>query len=117
MDYPLIQTVVRDFYQTIIDDILIGFHFKKIENLDQHIERIAQFWHLQLNGEVIDQKELPFNVVHAHQDLGLTPGMIDRWVLVFEQTLQKHLNEADQKKWMDKVEIFKKKILDFIRPS
>jgi len=114
---PLINKVVHAFYQVAIYDILIGYHFRVIEDFDTHIPRIADFWQLQLTGKMDNPGSLPFDLIQIHIPLKVKRGEIDRWGILFKQILDQFVNaqeitqdQSDQ--WMNKIEIFKTKLIE-----
>lgn len=117
LTYDTILAVTNHFYDKARFDILIGFHFRVIEDFDTHIPRIADFWNLQLTGKIENKDNLPFNLLHTHIPMRLTIGMIDRWVVLFHQSLDvflknEKLSLEDVNLWKKKIEIFKAKIKD-----
>lgn len=87
----LIFIVVEAFYQKATKDILLGYHFARFndpEVLASHLERITGFWEMQLTGTVsqpIAGKQ--FQLLFTHLQLGIKPGELGRWVVLFHQTL------------------------------
>ena len=119
LSYPLILKVIETFYDTAKVDILIGYHFRIIDDFDEHIPRIADFWNLQLNGELNDRKHLPFDLLQKHLPLKINRGELDRWVKLFSENMEKSISRnemtMDQKDlWMKKVKIFRDKLELFI---
>ena len=115
MTYDLILEITNSFYDKVKVDIMIGYHFRFIEDFDEHIPRIAQFWHLQLNGEVIDRTQLPFNLLDVHKNMGIKRAEVGRWITLFTQNLDEFyaankISEEHKMKWLEKVELFKTKI-------
>ena len=51
LDYDTLLEIIYGFYELAKRDVMIGYHFRVIEDFDEHIPRIADFWNLQLNGE------------------------------------------------------------------
>ena len=115
MNYQTIFNIVDDFYKKANHDILIGYHFRVIEDFDHHIPRIADFWNLQLNGKMEDRSHLPFNLLTTHMPLKINMGEIHRWVVLFEETLNEHclrekISKEDVEKWLLRITPFKEKI-------
>lgn len=111
-----IDEVVRSFYKKAMSDILIGYHFRVIENFEEHIPRIVSFWELQLNKSITNKKHLPFDILKKHAPLKLNRGEIFRWVVLFEQTLDEFiksnvLKEEEKNMWMAQVSLFKERLL------
>lgn len=106
-----IEKVVTDFYTKATTDILIGYHFRHIEDFDTHIPRIIEFWNLQLNGNINDKTHLPFRFMDAHLPLKINRGEIFRWKKLFEATLiENNLEKEMINQWMAKVHLFASKL-------
>ena len=123
LNYPLILEIITNFYQKATYDFLIGYHFRKIEDFDTHLPRIASFWQLQLTGKITHRDRLPFNLIAAHAPLGVKKGELGRWITLFEETLKEHvlkkdIDEALAAKWMEKARFFEKRLQQkLVRPS
>jgi truncated hemoglobin YjbI len=117
---PLINKVVHDFYALATTDIIIGYHFRKIqtqegshplkpplEAFSHHLPRIVHFWEVQLLGETL--KGQRFDLIEVHRALGILPGELGRWLTLFRQVLAKE-NQEDEfiKKWREKLDHFEK---------
>lgn len=103
----LIEKIVVTFYQKATTDTLIGYHFRKIqksssknplypqiEQFSEHIPRIIKFWRQQLNLLEKKERPLPFDILNVHRKLKVRKGEINRWVLLFEETLNEQKIEA-----------------------
>ena len=97
--HQLIKTIVEEFYALATTDVLIGYHFRKIREKDgehplkppldafsKHLPRIINFWEVQLLGEKI--KGESFDLIKLHKELGILPGELGRWLMLFRQVLQ-----------------------------
>lgn len=103
--------VVDAFYQQARYDILIGYHFRIIEDFDQHIPRIATFWELQLLGVASSELKEPFDVMKVHIPLGIKRGELGRWLLLFRKTLDSEVLKHPEFKelkdhWFEKLVFF-----------
>ncbi|MEE3079458.1 MAG: hypothetical protein VX341_09000 [Bdellovibrionota bacterium] len=116
-----IDEVVESFYRKAINDIFIGYQFKKIsnnpDNLNQvlsdfkpHLLRIKNFWYQQfsLPSEIETSERTLF---HAHDKLNIRRGELGRWMTLFKEELslskiEKTLVFRDQ--WLQKIEKFEK---------
>ena len=106
MKYEDILVVVKSFYAKATEDILIGYHFRNIEDFDSHLPRIADFWYLQLN-EKYRQEPVKFDLIDIHIPLRIRKGQIGRWIVLFQETL----NEFEGPKkdlWLEKLNHFQK---------
>lgn len=110
-----IETIVESFYKKAVVDIFIGYHFRNI-GLSHHLPRINAFWNTQLLGHKIPPKIERFLVFEKHTPLRIKKGELNRWVLLFNQTLDEYKNEQNAQfidDWKDKVTHFQTKFLDF----
>ena len=115
MDSQLILTIIQSFYDRVKKDVLIGYHFRFIEDFESHIPRIADFWNLQINGELTDKGNLPFKLIQEHKDRGIKPAEMGRWVTIFKENLeafehQKLMTKKEKDLMLEKVEHFRTKI-------
>lgn len=116
-----ILKVVDSFYQKAKTDILIGYHFRVIEDFDEHIPRIASFWELQLLGKSSRPISKPFDVQNIHLPMGIKYGELGRWLLLFRKTLEEEVAKAPEfqdlkNDWNERLDTFErifKKILGF----
>lgn len=113
-----IYQVVDGFYDKAKTDILIGYHFRVVENFDEHIPRIATFWELQLLGKASRPLSEPFDVMKVHIPLGIKRGELGRWLLLFKKTLGEKLEENPEMKdihdqWHEKLTHFEGIFLRF----
>ncbi|MBY0518198.1 MAG: hypothetical protein K2P81_14915 [Bacteriovoracaceae bacterium] len=104
-----ISDVVEAFYATARVDVLIGYHFLRIENFEEHLPRIKAFWELQLLGETSFEFNPPLDVIKAHIPLRVHTGEVNRWVILFNKTLKESEAPEELKvKWEQKVFHFQK---------
>jgi truncated hemoglobin YjbI len=91
-----IFSVVDAFYQRARTDVLIGYHFRVIEDFESHIPRIAAFWEIQLLGQTPRDYGGPFDVLNLHRPLMIKPGELNRWLLLFRRTKEEALKAHPQ---------------------
>lgn len=116
MTYQNIRQVVEAFYAKATTDFLIGYHFKRIEDFDTHIPRIADFWEPQVLGTSTHPESFPFRLLAKHLPLHLKTGELNRWILLFFETLDEYekthpQDQAEVKLWKEKVLILKERFL------
>lgn len=113
------------FYRKATTDFLIGYHFRKIashegknplsppfEAFTHHIPRIIAFWELQLNGETsFDFGE--FRIFPVHEALHIQKGELDRWLLLFKETMTQELTNEEFDFWLKKLSHFEIKFKDY----
>ena len=116
----LIDSVVQGFYDRAKIDIIIGYHFRHIDDFGQHIPKIQRFWYLILGELPIDLKKkylelgIPQNIIHAHAYLKIKSGEVGRWVLIFNQILDVHETSENKMlidRWRLEILKFKKLFL------
>jgi truncated hemoglobin YjbI len=117
-----IHSVIEKFYSKAVVDPIIGFHFRKIQEFEgvdplrppieafaQHIPRITNFWRMQLLDEK-NLEEIPFNLIKTHEYLGLKRGQIDRWLMLFIETInESNFDESFKELWQKKASHFRSK--------
>jgi hemoglobin len=106
-----ILAVVDSFYQKAKNDVLIGYHFRVIEDFEEHIPRIASFWDLQLLGKTERTLSHPFDVAKLHLALKIKKGEVGRWLVLFRKTLEEMtLSHPEMKElakeWRNKLVFF-----------
>lgn len=122
ISYKEILGIVDAFYQKAATDILIGYHFDKVrDHLPEHVKRVADFWQLQLTGEMNHPESVPFHMISLHRARKIKRGELNRWILLFEQTLDDSQNLKSYpglaQEWKEKISIFKEVFLQRILPS
>lgn len=115
----LIYHVVEEFYKTVIDDVLIGYHFEKFRNpevLAHHLERLTTFWEMQLTGSTEAKLDRPFHLLFTHLNLNIRRGELGRWIILFHQTLdhlEKETNHPNIKLmndlWKERIALFEER--------
>lgn len=135
----IIKEVVEKFYHEAVKDFLIGYHFRKIQEIpsenvlypelsafSKHIPRIINFWVIQLLGSNKHPKrnslEKPFNLISSHAYLNIRTGELHRFTLLFNQTIDSFKEEEKENlskeeldllnKWKEKLDLFKQSFLD-----
>jgi len=105
--------IVEAFYEKAKADVLIGYHFRRIEDFAVHIPRIVEFWEIQLQGKSLPKSSPPFDVIGAHLPLGIHRGEVGRWVRLFEDVLRadRTLSVGLKQKWQEKLLHFEKVFL------
>jgi truncated hemoglobin YjbI len=112
----LIYRVIESFYKKAINDVLIGYHFRKFENsevLDKHLIRLTSFWEMQLTGQTSVPLDEGFRLLFTHYQLGLKRGELGRWIVLFHQTLGEIEKEIDHPNIVEFTNAFKERIAFF----
>lgn len=103
----IIRQVVDQFYEAAKTDVMIGYHFRNVENFDEHLPRIYVFWEMQLLG-LSRTLSPPLDVIKAHIPLGIKKGEVGRWVVLFEKAvMDQKMSEDFRTLWLQKLHQFK----------
>jgi len=95
----IINKVISDFYELARNDFLIGYHFRHIDDFETHIPKIQRFWYLifldltESERKEIVQQGIPKNVIQSHVYLKIKKGEVGRWVILFNQILDKYRHQ------------------------
>jgi hemoglobin len=111
-----ILKVVQSFYDKARVDVLIGYHFRNIKDVDEHIPRIATFWDMQLLGKASRPISHPFDVINLHIPLSIKRGELGRWLVLFRKTLNEEVTpEMEELKalWEERLTVFEGIFLRF----
>ena len=106
-----ILEVVKSFYDKARTDVLIGYHFRHIQDFESHIPRIAVFWEVQLLGATSKEVTAPFDVMKAHDPLPLKKGELGRWMVLMQKTLEESVRRHPEHlqlktKWEERLKFF-----------
>lgn len=126
MSKSLIKNTVRDFYLKASCDVMIGYHFRKIatkeglspltppiEAFEHHLPRINAFWERQLGVKNPSPVAKPFDLITIHKLLQIRRGELGRWVQIFLETLDDQVDQTDDKKDLEFLELWRKKVRFF----
>jgi hemoglobin len=86
------EQLVRDFYGRAFADPIIGFLFTDVAHLDleAHVPRITSFWETILLGSQTYRGGAFAPHAALHAKVPLLKGHFDRWVWLWEQTVDGH---------------------------
>ena len=91
-----ITLLVQEFYKKATVDPLIGTFFMEVVKLDweKHVPVIISFWDSLLFGR--GSYSGNFLETHMHLDRlkKIEPAHMDRWLMLWEQTVQEHFSGA-----------------------
>ncbi len=83
-----VARVVDAFYARAVTDVLIGYHFRHIQDFGAHLPRIHAFWESQLLGRTSLPLSPPLDLFGVHAPLKIHRGEVGRWVKLFREILQ-----------------------------
>ena len=78
----MISELVTRFYGRAREDALLGPVFAAVQNWDEHLVRIKDFW----SSVVLMSGRYRGSPMRAHVPLSLSADHFDRWLDLFEQT-------------------------------
>lgn len=94
---PRVDHCVRLFYARLLDDPQLGGYFRALPDLDAHIDHIADFWWIAMGGR--PEGDPVFDMIGRHARLGITEALLQRWLALFDATLQATLPETLATQW------------------
>lgn len=91
--------VVDQFYTRIQSDPLLKVPFASVHDWPDHIERLTHFWWIRFGGKPY----LPlvtYNPVEKHFFAGFNQEFLQRWLMLFQNTIEKNLNTEQAELWI-----------------
>ena len=98
--------VVQHFYDKARKDTDIGHFFSRIEDFSQHEKKISAFWWLALGGasDSLPEGAPSFDMITRHINLGLKEEDLEKWLNLFNQTLDEELEKDLANAWRIKLD-------------
>lgn len=90
--------VIDQFYTLIQSDSLLKVPFASVHDWPDHIVRLTHFWWIRFGGKPY----LPFvsyNPVEKHFFAGFNQEFLQRWLMLFHNTLEKNLSPQQAELW------------------
>ena len=97
-----IRVVIDDFYRRLAADPDIGHHFERIRDFEDHVNRIADFWYMNLGGRLDTPPTI--DMVGKHAPLKLTETDLETWLRHFRATTEAHLEAPLAAEWQQLAE-------------
>ncbi|WP_018936010.1 group III truncated hemoglobin [Thioalkalivibrio sp. ALJ24] len=97
-----IRAVIEEFYRRLSADPRIGHHFERIEDFEDHVRRISDFWYQNLGGRL--EQPPTIDMVGKHAPLRLTEDDLQAWMEHFRATTDEMLDPAHAKEWQQLAE-------------
>ncbi len=114
-----IRTMVDSFYAKVQNDHLLGGIFNGViqDNWPKHLAKMYRFWQTVL----LNEHTYTGNPFPPHAELPVNKKHFDRWVLLFNKTIDEHFTgeKANEAKWRAKkmALLFESKIQHYKRSS
>ena len=106
---PVIYAVIRDFYDAVFDDVMIGFHFRNADKarlIDKECELAAKMLgatHIQYTGEPLKK---------AHQKHPIFGGQFERRLKLLVDAMDAHgLPEDVKLVWIDHTNALREQVV------
>lgn len=118
-----IEFLLQAFYKKVLQDDTIGFFFTEIAQIDMdtHMPRLVAFWHSVLFHEAGYRGNPILTHIELNRKASLETHHFQRWILLFEETLDAHFSGPVSRKAKEKaramVLLMKMKIADSQRPG
>lgn len=87
-----VTLLVRNFYEKVMRDPIIGFYFTDIAKIDvlKHLVKIEHFWNKML-FDIGDYRGRPFDVHRVlDKKAHLSPEHFNHWLFIFKQTVEEN---------------------------
>ena len=97
-----IHAVIDDFYRRVAADPEIGHYFERIEDFPDHVNRIADFWYMNLGGRL--EHPPTIDMVGTHAPLNLTEADLAVWMHHFKTATEDHLEPPLAAEWQQLAE-------------
>jgi len=87
-----VQLLVDRFYKKVLEDDVIGFIFKKTINFiwEKHIPTMYDFWDSMLFNTAVYKGNPMVKHIVLHAKIELTDERFDRWILLWEKTIDEN---------------------------
>lgn len=114
VDRTTVEPMVRDFYEMLIKDDLVGSFFIKALGSDlkndkwyEHFRTLDKFWLMMMTGEPGYTGD-PFG---PHAFLRLTPETFKRWLKLFDEHIRKYYTTELADKFYKKADILSEQFM------
>lgn len=94
----MIGELVTRFYGRVREDALLGPVFARVQNWDEHLAKLMDFW----SSVVLMSGRYQGSPMRAHMPLSLVGDHFDRWLDLFEQTAREVCPPAAAALFIDK---------------
>ena len=118
-----IRILVDNFYKKVIQDEVIGYFFTKVVVLDwdHHIPTMYQFWETILLAKAAYKGNPVIKHVELSQKEALKEVHFDRWIFLWEETIDEHFEgpvaEEAKKKALTMKQLMLFKIDQYTNPD
>ncbi len=97
-----VAQVVSDFYDEVRNHATLGVPFGAVDDWAEHKVHLGHFWWVTLGGKPYRDK--PYRVADKHAAAGFTPELLVDWLVLFRETLARHLPPDLAEQWYARAE-------------
>jgi hemoglobin len=97
IDREQVAAVVHEFYIRVLADETLAPHFAGIRDWPRHEGYITDFWWGVMGGAVAEPR--PGAMIKGHQGLAITDTLMQRWLLLFGETIDEQIPAAEAVQW------------------
>jgi hemoglobin len=97
-----VRKIVSEFYDLVQQHPTLAAPFAIVTDWPEHKAHLTHFWWVSLGGK--RYREKPYSVAEKHAMAGFTPELLQDWLALFEQTLNRHLSAELARKWHARAE-------------
>ena len=95
--YDRVAAVIHDFYRRLRSDPQLGPVFTAIGEREAHEHKVIGYWWLAMGGRMSEPPVV--DMIGAHARVGVTEAQLQRWLVLFGETLRDHLAEELAGQW------------------
>ncbi|HRO67008.1 MAG TPA: group III truncated hemoglobin [Pseudobdellovibrionaceae bacterium] len=92
-----IRVVVDLFYSRVQEDALLKIPFASVHDWPEHVRRLTHFWWIKFGGTPYQFTH--YNPVPKHYHAGFNETLLQRWLGLFQQTLNECLTAEQADLW------------------
>ena len=92
-----ILNVVDDFYTRVQNDEVLQVPFASVRDWPEHIHKLTHFWWVRFGGKAY--LSIQYNPIAKHLAAGFNRDFLVRWLGLFRETMQTHLQPAQVDAW------------------
>lgn len=114
-----LELLLTHFYQQAMTDKVIGHYFTQviILDLEKHLPKIVSFWEKILLGNPVYFGNPMLVHQKLHQISAFEKKHFDRWLEIFNQTIDKLFSGTTAEKAKSKANIIAESLLNRLHPS
>ncbi len=99
IDRETVARVVCAFYRSVLNEPGLAGFFTHIDDWPEHESHITDFWWGLMGGNV--DKPRPNAMAEGHRDLRFGRQELERWLVLFVQTLEQNLPADIAEQWSE----------------